>query len=123
MEKEVEQKYKEAAAYAQRVFRRQAKGSLSKAVTVTYKKGKMVIGYGEKSYGFYVDYGTYDSKVNPYKIPNNAKWSPKGFGPDKKGIEPRFFTVMGKKDLDKFYSILEEAVTIQFELELEKIEL
>ena len=123
MDPEVKKLYDKAAAFAQRVFRKQAPGSLSKAVTVKYVKGKMVIGYGNKSYGIYVDYGNYGNKINPLKIPDNAKWSPKGFGKDKEGIEPRFFTVMGNRDLNKFYDFIEEAVALEMDNQLNQIQL
>lgn len=121
MDKDVKALYDQAAAYAQKVFRKQAPGSLSKAVTVKYVKGKMVIGYGNKSYGIFVDYGNFGNRRDPLKIPENAKWSPKGFGPNKKGIEPRFFTVMGKKDLDKFYGFIEEAINLELEKQFETV--
>ena len=124
MDNEVKKAYDKAAAYAQRIFRKQAPGSLSKAVTVKYiGNGKFQVGYGSKGYGIYVDYGTYANEVNPLNIPDKAKWSPKGYGPDKKGIEPRFFTVMGNKEREKFLGLIQEALDLQLEKEFENLEL
>lgn len=118
-----EKYYKQAAEYMQRIFKRQAIGGIKKGVNVKWSGKGFVVGYGSTPYGIYVDYGTYADKVNPLNPPKGAKYSPKGFGSDNKGIQPRFFTILNRKEREKVYDFLTQAENAKLEEEFNKIKM
>jgi hypothetical protein len=68
----------------------------------------------EKAYGIFTDMGT-----GPYKAKIRGQWNPRP-GKGKGGIRPRFWKTLSDKDLVRIEMIIEDELSKQIEIELQK---
>jgi hypothetical protein len=68
----------------------------------------------EKKYGIFTDMGT-----GPYRARTRGQWNPRP-GKGKGGIKPRFWQTLSDKDQIRIQMIIEDELSKQIEIELQK---